>query len=83
MNVSPVNGQSAVDRYATNGATLAGSHTSNPSSGGFTTSPRPGVASVRPGARPRARSSSIARRSGSSSLAHTCENVAMPDLAAS
>ena len=46
-SVSPVNGQSAVARYATNGDTLAGSHTSKPSSGAFTTSDKPGVASVR------------------------------------
>src|SRR5437660_12687893 len=45
-NVSPVNGQSAVDKYATNGDTLAGSHSSKPSAGAFTTSDSPGVASV-------------------------------------
>ena len=47
MKHSPVIGQSAVARYATNGDTFAGSQTSKPSAGACTCSDSPGVASVR------------------------------------
>ena len=64
------------------GATFAGSHRSKPSSGAFTTSPRPGVASVK---RVRAAGAIEFERTPYrlSSLAQTCENVAIPDLAES
>ena len=46
-NVSPLNGQSAVLRYATSGDTLAGSQSSNAPSLAAMISSSPGVASVK------------------------------------
>src|SRR5262249_51822700 len=82
MKHSPVIVHSGVERYATKGETFAGSQRSKPSWGVSIRSPSPGVASVR---RVRAPGAIAFDRTPyrDSSLAQSCENVAMPLFAAS